>query len=289
MQLQRLRLTGFKSFVEPVELRIEAGLTGVVGPNGCGKSNLLEAIRWVMGEGSAKSLRGGGMDDVIFAGTATRPSRAFADVTLTLDNADRMAPAGFNDADSIEVVRRIERGLGSAYRLNGRDVRQRDVQLLFADAATGAHSPALVSQGRIGSIIAAKPVERRMLLEEAAGISGLHVRRREAEIRLRAADVNLARLDDALKALEVQAVSLRRQVRQGERYRQLSERLRLVEAQLLFARWHAADTAASAASAMAAQLDAKVAELTRDVARLTTVQVNAAADSPALRDASAAA
>ena len=157
MHFRRLRLAGFKSFVEPVELRIEPGLTGVVGPNGCGKSNLLEAIRWVMGEGSAKSLRGGGMEDVIFAGTASRPSREFADVTLVLDNEDRGAPAGFNDSDTIEVQRRIERGLGSAYRLNGRDVRQRDVQLLFADAATGAHSPALVSQGRIGAIIAAKP------------------------------------------------------------------------------------------------------------------------------------
>jgi chromosome segregation protein len=289
MHFRRLRLAGFKSFVEPAELRIEPGLTGVVGPNGCGKSNLLEAIRWVMGEGSPKSLRGGGMEDVIFAGTATRPAREFADVTLLLDNDARTAAAMFNDSDTIEVVRRIERGLGSAYRLNGRDVRQRDVQLLFADAATGAHSPALVSQGRIGSIIAAKPAERRVLLEEAAGISGLHVRRKEAEIRLRAAEANLMRLDDVMKAIEVQLATLRRQARQAERYRQIADRIRLVEAQLLFARWRAAADAAAAARAAAAAADAQVTEATRDVARLSTDQANAAAALPGLRDAEAGA
>src|SRR6478735_772157 len=165
MRIKRLRLTGFKSFVEPADLRIEPGLTGVVGPNGCGKSNLLEALRWVMGEGSAKSLRGGGMDDVIFAGTASRPARDFAEVQLLAETAD-------NDDGEVEVVRRIERGAGSAYRLNGRDVRAKDVGLLFADAATGAHSPALVSQGQIGTIISAKPSDRRTMLEEAAGIAG---------------------------------------------------------------------------------------------------------------------
>ena len=171
MQIKRLKLTGFKSFVEPAELRIEQGLTGVVGPNGCGKSNLLEAIRWVMGEASAKSLRGGGMDDVIFAGTAERPARDFAEVVLH---------AADDDSQELEIVRRIERGAGSAYRVNGRDVRAKDVALVFADAATGAHSPALVSQGRIASVIAAKPAERRQMLEEAAGIAGLHVRRKDA-------------------------------------------------------------------------------------------------------------
>ncbi|HXG80936.1 MAG TPA: AAA family ATPase, partial [Sphingomicrobium sp.] len=172
MRFRRLKLSGFKSFVEPAELRIEPGLTGVVGPNGCGKSNLLEAIRWVMGEGSPKSLRGGGMEDVIFAGTATRPARDFAEVSLLIE---RTAAEADNDSGGeSEVTRRIERGAGSAYRIDGRDVRQKDVALLFADAATGAHSPALVSQGRIGAVISAKPVERRMMLEEAAGISGLH-------------------------------------------------------------------------------------------------------------------
>ena len=173
MQIKRLRIAGFKSFVDPADLRIEPGLTGVVGPNGCGKSNLLEALRWTMGESSAKSLRGAGMEDVIFAGTATRPPRAFAEVSILLDAAD---------GDEREVVRRIERGAGSAYRIDGHDVRAKDVALLFADAATGAHSPALVSQNRISAVIAAKPAERRAMLEEAAGIAGLHVRRKDAGV-----------------------------------------------------------------------------------------------------------
>jgi len=176
LRIRRLKLSGFKSFVEPAELRIEPGLTGVVGPNGCGKSNLLEAIRWTMGESSPKSLRGGGMDDVIFAGTATRPPRDFAEVSILIERgADDEGGAGES-----EVTRRIERGAGSAYRIDGRDVRAKDVALLFADAATGAHSPALVSQGKIAAVIAAKPAERRQLLEEAAGISGLHARRKDA-------------------------------------------------------------------------------------------------------------
>ena len=173
MLIKQLRLSGFKSFVEPSTLRIEPGLTGVVGPNGCGKSNLLEAIRWVMGENSPKSMRSGGMEDVIFAGTASRPARDFAEVVLSAEG---------DDGDELEVVRRIERGAGSAYRVNGKDVRAKDVALTFADAATGAHSPALVSQGKIAQVIAAKPVERRMMLEEAAGIAGLHVRRRDAAL-----------------------------------------------------------------------------------------------------------
>ncbi|WCT75328.1 chromosome segregation protein SMC [Sphingomonas naphthae] len=232
MRFRKLRLSGFKSFVEPAELLIEPGLTGVVGPNGCGKSNLLEAIRWVMGEGSPKSLRGGGMEDVIFAGTATRASRSFAEVSLLVDD-------GAGGAET-EVVRRIERGAGSAYRLNGRDVRQRDVALLFADAATGAHSPALVSQGRIAAVIAAKPVERRQMLEEAAGIAGLHVRRREAEQRLRGAEANLTRLDELLSDMETRTASLRRQARAAERYRTLSAEIRLAEARALYARWREA-------------------------------------------------
>ncbi|MGL4314596.1 MAG: AAA family ATPase, partial [Sphingomonas sp.] len=201
MQISRLRLVGFKSFVEPTELAINPGLTGVVGPNGCGKSNLLEAIRWVMGESSPKSMRGSGMDDVIFAGTETRPSRDFAEVALLCETSGDVLPGtvrvGDND-EAVEIVRRIERGSGSAYRANGHDVRARDVALIFADAATGAHSPALVSQGKVAGIIAAKPQERRMLLEEAAGIAGLHVRRKEAEQKLRATETNLARLADIL-------------------------------------------------------------------------------------------
>ncbi len=218
MRIRRLKLSGFKSFVEPSELRIEPGLTGVVGPNGCGKSNLLEAIRWVMGEGSPKSLRGGGMDDVIFAGTATRPPRDFAEVSILVERQQgEEGPGGES-----EVTRRIERGAGSAYRIDGRDVRAKDVSLLFADAATGAHSPALVSQGKVGSIIAAKPTERRLLLEEAAGISGLHARRKDAEQKLRATEANLARLAELLSDQEQRVAQLRRQARAAERYRQLS-------------------------------------------------------------------
>jgi chromosome segregation protein len=251
MRIKRLKLSGFKSFVEPAELRIEPGLTGVVGPNGCGKSNLLEAIRWVMGESSPKSMRGGGMEDVIFAGTAQRPARDFAEVVLHADTGD-------NDSD-LEVVRRIERGAGSAYRINGRDVRAKDVALVFADAATGAHSPALVSQGKIAAVIAAKPAERRMMLEEAAGIAGLHVRRKDAEQKLRATETNLARLEDLMGQLDQQIGTLRRQARAAERYKALSERIRLAEARLVFARWRDAAQAAEAARAEAQAAEARVA------------------------------
>jgi chromosome segregation protein len=252
MRIKRLKLSGFKSFVEPAELRIEPGLTGVVGPNGCGKSNLLEAIRWVMGESSPKSMRGGGMEDVIFAGTAQRPARDFAEVVLHAD-------AGDNDSE-LEIVRRIERGAGSAYRVNGRDVRAKDVALVFADAATGAHSPALVSQGKIASVIAAKPAERRMMLEEAAGIAGLHVRRKDAEQKLRATEANLARLEDLMGQLDQQIGTLRRQARAAERYKALSDRIRLAEARLVYARWRDAAAAAEAARAEAQSAETRVAE-----------------------------
>lgn len=251
MQIRRLKLTGFKSFVEPAELRIEPGLTGVVGPNGCGKSNLLEAIRWVMGENSPKSMRSGGMDDVIFAGTAQRPPRDFAEVVLLAETAD--------EDGELEVVRRIERGAGSAYRVNGRDVRAKDVSLVFADAATGAHSPALVSQGRIAAVIAAKPAERRMMLEEAAGIAGLHVRRKDAEQKLRATESNLARLEDLTGQLDQQINTLRRQARAAERYKGLSDKIREAEARLVFARWRDAAAAAEAARREAAQAESRVA------------------------------
>ena len=254
MRIRRLKLSGFKSFVEPAELRIEPGLTGVVGPNGCGKSNLLEAIRWAMGESSPKSLRGGGMDDVIFAGTATRPPRDFAEVSILLEQR-----AGEDSVDGeSEVTRRIERGAGSAYRIDGRDVRQKDVSLLFADAATGAHSPALVSQGKIGAVISAKPVERRLLLEEAAGISGLHARRKDAEQKLRATEANLARLGEILGEQEQRATQLRRQARAAERYRKLTDQIRGHEARLLHARWVEAERSAEAANAEAAAAAAQV-------------------------------
>jgi len=278
MRIKKLRLAGFKSFVEPAELLIEPGLTGVVGPNGCGKSNLLEAIRWVMGEGSPKSLRGGGMEDVIFAGTASRPARAFAEVSLLTENAD-----GEN-----EVVRRIERGAGSAYRINGKDVRQRDVALLFADAATGAHSPALVSQGRIAAVIAAKPVERRQMLEEAAGIAGLHVRRREAELKLRATEANLQRLDELLGEMETRMGALRRQAKAAERYRTLSAEIRLAEARSLFTRWREAAAAAETARAEAVAAEQAVqqaAEAQRAAAAHSVQATNKLAEARAAAEA----
>src|SRR5581483_5265721 len=214
MKLTRLRLLGFKSFVEPTDFMIEPGLTGVVGPNGCGKSNLVEALRWVMGETSHKSMRAAEMDDVIFSGTNNRPARNTAEVSMQIDNSKREAPEQFNEHDTLEVARRIEREQGSTYRINGREVRARDVMTLFADASTGSRSPALVHQGRIGEIIQAQPEQRRLVLEEAAGISGLHGRRHEAELRLKAAEANLTRVDDVVKQLDTQIDGLRRQARQ---------------------------------------------------------------------------
>jgi chromosome segregation protein len=267
MQIKRLRLTGFKSFVDPSDLAIAPGLTGVVGPNGCGKSNLLEALRWTMGENSPRSMRGAGMEDVIFAGTATRPPRDFAEVSLLAEVDER----------EVEVVRRIERGAGSAYRIDGRDVRARDVQLLFADAATGAHSPALVSQNRISAVISAKPAERRQMLEEAAGIAGLHVRRKEAETRLRATEANLARLDEVMADAEARVASLRRQARAAERYRALSDRIRVAEARLIYARWRDAAAAADAAKTEAAAAEARVVAATAALALAEGVQATATA------------
>ncbi|MDN5787238.1 chromosome segregation protein SMC [Pseudorhodobacter sp.] len=243
MRFNRLRLNGFKSFVDPTDLIIHEGLTGVVGPNGCGKSNLLEALRWVMGENRPTAMRGGGMEDVIFAGTASRPARHFAEVALVIDNQERLAPSGFNEADTIEIARRITRDAGSAYKVNSRDVRARDIQMLFADASTGAHSPALVRQGQIAELINAKPKSRRRILEEAAGISGLYQRRHEAELRLTATETNLSRIDDVLEALAVQLGTLARQARQAARYREIGTELRRSEGMLLFRRWREADIA----------------------------------------------
>ncbi|WP_092369963.1 chromosome segregation SMC family protein [Cribrihabitans marinus] len=247
MRFNKLRLTGFKSFVDPTDLIIADGLTGVVGPNGCGKSNLLEALRWVMGENRPTAMRGGGMEDVIFAGAATRPARNFAEVSLILDNSDRLAPSGFNDSDALEVVRRITRDVGSAYKTNGRDVRARDVQMLFADASTGAHSPALVRQGQIAELINAKPKARRRILEEAAGISGLYQRRHEAELKLKATESNLLRVDDVIEQLGAQLAQLARQARQAARYREIGAQLRQAEGMLLYRRWKEADAARLAA------------------------------------------
>ena len=233
VSFSRLRIAGFKSFAEPAVVHILPGLTGIVGPNGCGKSNVVEALRWAMGESSAKSLRGGEMDDVIFAGTAARASRNLAEVTLTLEETAGIAPPPFHEAPELEISRKIERGNGSAYRINGREARARDVQTLFNDLATGAHSSGLVSQGRVGALVNAKPDERRQLLEEAAGITGLHSRRHEAELKLRAAEANLSRAEDLRGQLEGQLEGLKRQIRQANRYRAISGLVRTAEAELL--------------------------------------------------------
>lgn len=248
MRFSKLKLNGFKSFVDPTDLIIADGLTGVVGPNGCGKSNLLEALRWVMGENRPTAMRGGGMEDVIFAGAATRPARNFAEVSLHIDNSERLAPATFNDSDNLEIVRRITRDAGSAYKVGTKDVRARDVQMLFADASTGAHSPALVRQGQISELINAKPKARRRILEEAAGISGLYQRRHEAELKLKGAETNLTRVDDVIEQLASQLGQLARQARQAARYREIGEALRKAEGMLLYRRWREADDALGAAT-----------------------------------------
>jgi chromosome segregation protein len=235
LQIKELRLSGFKSFVDPVRVTIDAGLTGIVGPNGCGKSNLLEAVRWAMGAASAKAMRAGDMDDVIFAGTDGRPAREHAEVTLVLDAANVKPPTGIAPADTFEISRRIKREAGSTYRVNMKEVRAKDVHLLFADGSTGANSPALVRQGQISELIAAKPENRRRVLEEAAGIAGLHVRRHEADLKLKQAEANLARLDEVVAEIEAQIAGLKRQAKQAERYRGLADDIRRHEA-LVFLR-----------------------------------------------------
>jgi len=280
-------LSGFKSFVDATELIVEPGLTGVVGPNGCGKSNLVEALRWVMGETSAKQMRGGDMDEVIFGGTRDRPARNIAEVSVFLDNAQRNATAQFNDNDDLEITRRIEREKGSQYKVNGRDVRARDVQLLFADVSTGARSTALVSQGRISAIISAKPQQRRHLLEEAANITGLHSRRHEAELRLQAAEGNLARLNDVITALDAQLEGLKKQARQAVRYRTISESIRSAEALVLLIRRTETMAALEAAHTALKEIEGDVNARTSAAASASTEQATAAAGMPDLRKAEA--
>jgi chromosome segregation protein len=282
VHFSKLRLSGFKSFVEPTEFRIEPGLTGVVGPNGCGKSNLLEALRWVMGANSAKAMRADGMDDVIFAGAGTRPSRNHAEVTLTIDNAEGRAP-GFADP-VLEVARRIDRGAGSSYRINGREVRARDVQLLFADASTGANSPALVRQGQISELIAAKPQNRRRILEEAGGVSGLHTRRHEAELRLRAAETNLGRLDDVAQELEQTLGRLKREARQAEKYKRLAAEIRGLQAAVLHIRWNEARQALAGAEALAREAAAEVEAAAREAAAANATALETEAAIKPLRE-----
>jgi len=285
MKFDKLRLTGFKSFVEPTEFAIQPGLTGVVGPNGCGKSNLVEALRWVMGENAYKQMRASSMDDVIFSGSGARPARNHAEVMLVLDNSARTAPAAFNDSDILEITRRIEREEGSTYKLNGREVRARDVQLLFADASSGARSPALVRQGQIGEIISAKPQARRRILEEAAGIGGLHSRRHEAELRLKGAEENLVRLEDVLGQIGAQTESLRRQARQAARYRALAAEIRKHEALVALIALRGATTEAAETKAAVESNVLDVAEATRAQAETARLQAIASLEAPKARDA----
>jgi chromosome segregation protein len=285
MRFDKLRLTGFKSFVEPTDFVIQPGLTGVVGPNGCGKSNLVEALRWVMGENSYKQMRASGMDDVIFSGAGSRPARNHAEVLLVLDNSRRSAPAAFNDSDILEIARRIEREQGSIYKVNGKEVRARDVQLLFADASSGARSPAMVRQGQIGEIIAAKPQARRRILEEAAGIGGLHSRRHEAELRLKGAEENLVRLEDVLTQINTQAESLRRQARQAARYRALAAEIRRHEALIAWVAFREAAQEAEEAERAFESNVVDVAERTRAQAEAARAQALAAHSMPGLREA----
>jgi chromosome segregation protein len=287
MKLTRLRLHGFKSFVEPTDFMIEPGLTGVVGPNGCGKSNLVEALRWAMGETSHKSLRAADMDAVIFAGSGNRPSRNHAEVVMTIDNSDRTAPSAVNDREVLEISRRIEREAGSVYRINGRDVRARDVQILFADAATGARSPALVHQGKIGEIIQAKPEQRRRVLEDAAGVAGLHARRHEAELRLKAAETNLTRVEDVIGQLAGQIDGLKKQARQAIRYREVAAKVRKAEAMLFHLRWLEAHSDVTEAGHVHDLSVREMAERTREQAEAARIQAIRASELPALREAEA--
>lgn len=283
LQFDRLRINGFKSFVDRTELEIAPGLNGIVGPNGCGKSNLVEALRWVMGESSAKRMRGGGMEDVIFNGTSKRSQRNIAEVSLLLNNTAHTAPAAYNGHDDIEVIRRIERDRGSNYKINGKNMRARDVQMLFADTVTGANSPALVSQGQVSKIINAKPLERRLILEESAGISGLYARRHEAELRLRAADKNLVRIEDILGSMEGRLNGLKRQARQAGRYRNVNAQIRQLEILLAYMEWQSLNERTQTTRVSFNEAESYVAEHLAAVTQLTKTQNTQVEDLPALR------
>ena len=283
MIFTHLKMTGFKSFAEPEHISIEDGMTGVVGPNGCGKSNIVESLRWLMGESSAKSMRGGELEDIIFAGSSSRPSRNFAEVTLTLDNSSRKGSAAQFDSDDLEITRRIERGKGSSFKINGKSVRARDVQLLFADMATGSRSSGIVSQGKVGALISAKPVDRRNLLEEAANIRGLHQRRHEAELRLNTAENNLERLADILVQLDEQKASLVKQARQATRYRSIADRIRKADAHLMLARFTASLGRLDETETLLREAERLTAAAAEDAAAKTRLRHSAMEKLPPLR------
>ncbi len=234
MDFKKIQLNGFKSFAEKTNFQIEEGLTGIVGPNGCGKSNIVESLRWVMGETSAKSMRGSGMEDVIFSGTSNKASKNIAEVLIALENNNKEGPIQFRELDQISIKRKIEKDKGSKFYINEKEVRARDVQMFFADLSTGAHSPSMISQGRIGALVTAKPTDRRAILEEAAGISGLHVRRHEAELRLNAAEINLKRADELRRQQEKQLANLQKQAQEASKYKSISENIKGIEAGLYY-------------------------------------------------------
>jgi len=287
MIFHNLTMAGFKSFAEKADMDIEDGLTGIVGPNGCGKSNIVEGLRWIMGESSARQMRGTELDDIIFAGTDNRPARNFAEISLRLDNKNKRAPAEFNEHDDLEITRRVERGKGTQFQINGKPARAKDVQLLFADSATGARSAGIVSQGRIGAIVGAKPEDRRSLIEEAANIKGLHQRKHEAELRLRNTETNLARLEDLIGQLAEQKTQLAKQARQAARYRSVADRIRKAEARLFHARWRASEQALITAKADYKASAELVEAASAEVARLSAQQARLTADVPPLRQAEA--
>ena len=262
MKFKKLDLTGFKSFVERTSIIIEKGLTGIVGPNGCGKSNIVEAIRWCMGETSAKSMRGSGMEDIIFSGTANKASKNIAEVSLTLDNSDKNGPHQFKELDVVNVKRRIEKDKGSRYFINEKEMRARDIHTLFADLSTGAHSPSMISQGRIGALVTAKPTDRRSILEEAAGISGLHVRRHESELRLNSAENNLRKADDLRRQQEKQLENLKKQAVEATKYRLISEEIKKIEAGLYYIKLKEIEKEISATKGTAGESDKEISILT---------------------------
>ena len=265
MEFKKIELTGFKSFVEKTSFFIEKGLTGIVGPNGCGKSNIVEAIRWCMGETSAKSMRGTGMEDVIFSGTANKTSKNIAEVSLILDNSDKDGPIQYKELNSIYVKRRIVKDKGSRYFINDKEVRARDVQTLFADLSTGAHSPSMISQGRIGALVTAKPTDRKAILEEAAGISGLHVRRHESELRLNSAENNLKRADELKRQQEKQLENLKKQALEASKYKLISEEIKKIEAGLYYIKLMEIEKERSLSKEIASEADDEISGLTIEI------------------------
>ena len=272
MEFKKIQLNGFKSFADKTNFLIENGLTGIVGPNGCGKSNIVESLRWVMGETSAKSMRGSGMEDVIFSGTSNKPSRNIAEVSVTVQNANNEGPVQFRELDEINVRRKIEKDRGSKFYINDKEVRARDAQMFFADLSTGAHSPSMISQGRIGALVTAKPTDRRAILEEAAGISGLHVRRHEAELRLSAAENNLKRADELRRQQEKQLANLQKQAEEASKYKNISDEIKKIEAGLYYLKLLEIDNEIrieneinSEAEAEVSSFNSKIAEIEKQI------------------------